>query len=47
MDLGIWTIAHQGILPPLVKVVVLVKVRVSFRVGGQLYNCPGGKLPPD
>ena len=31
---------------PQVRVGVLVKVRVSFRVGGQPDNCPGGKIPP-
>ena len=31
---------------PLVKVGVWVKVRVNFRVGGQLDNYPGGKLSP-
>ena len=29
-----------------VRVVVLVKVRVSFRVRGQPDNCSGGKFPP-
>ena len=31
---------------PQVRVGVLVKVRVSFRVGGQPDNCPGRKIPP-
>ena len=31
---------------PLVRVGVLVKVRVSFRFGGQPNNCPGEKLTP-
>ena len=31
---------------PPVKVGVWVKVRVSFRVGGQPDNCPQGKLAP-
>ena len=30
---------------PQVRVGVLVKVRVNFRVGGQPDNCPGGKIP--
>ena len=31
---------------PPVRVGVWVKVRVSFRVGGQPENCPREKLPP-
>ena len=31
---------------PPVRVGVSVKVRVIFRVGGQLDNCPGRRLPP-
>ena len=42
---GIWTIVSRGKLPP-VRVGVSVKVRVSFRVGGQPNNCPREKLPP-
>ena len=33
-------------IPPLVRVGVWVKVRVSFRVGGWSDNCPREKLPP-
>ena len=36
-NLGIWTIVPRGKLPP-VRVEVWVKVRVSFRVGGQPDN---------
>ena len=42
---GIRTIAREENCSP-VRVGVSVKVRVSFRVGGQPDNCPGGKLPP-
>ena len=31
---------------PPVRVGVLVKARVIFRVGGQRDKCPRGKLPP-
>ena len=31
---------------PTVRVGVWLTVRVSFRVGGQPDNCPGGKLTP-
>ena len=31
---------------PPVRVVVWVKVRINFRVGGQLDNYPEGKLSP-
>ena len=42
---GIQAIAPKENLPP-VRVGVWVKVRVSFRVGGQPDDCPRGKLPP-
>ena len=43
--LCIRTIAPRGKLPTLVRVGVWIKVRVSFRVGGQQDSCPGGKTP--
>ena len=43
---GIRTIASWGKLPPPVTVGVWVRVRVSFRVGGQSDNCPREKSPP-
>ena len=39
------TIAPEENSPP-VRIGVWVKVRVSFRVGGQPENCPRGKQPP-
>ena len=31
---------------PPVRLGVSIKVRISFRVEGQIDNCPGAKLPP-
>ena len=42
---GIRTIEPRGKLPPF-KGGVSVKVKVSFRVGGQADYCPGEKLTP-
>ena len=43
--MGIWTIASEENCSP-VRIGVWVKVKVSFRVGGQPNIFPRGKYPP-